>query len=564
MPKSRRPAISRSFRSHRHLAIESLEPRSLLAADMVLQWNEIMLEAIRADSTNPPRASRAMAIVHAAIYDSVNAIDRTHEVYAVNVFASPLTSREAAVAAAAHATLTSLIPSQQAAFDAALTAALATIPDGTAENLGVALGQQVAAQMLALRANDGSTAVVSYTPGSDPGDWQPTPPGFASALFPQWPGVTPFAMTSGNQFSPDNIPALTSAAYAAAFNEVKDLGAVNSATRTQDQTDIALFWANGGGTATPPGHLNMLAQIVAEAQGNTLSENARLFAMLNVAMADAAIMAWDCKYVTDFWRPVTGIRAADTDGNPDTVQDPAWSPLIATPPFPSYVSGHSSFSGAAAAVLADFFGTDNIAFTLPSENQAVGARQFDSFSEAAQESADSRLYGGIHWRFDNEDGLTAGTALGQFVADNFFEPVPATAQASLVGTTLVVTGTEGRDSLAIVRVRNQLVVFLGSRKLGTFAISQVTSIAVDARGGNDVVRIGADIGIAATIMGGAGDDILIGGRGNDQIFGGEGHDYLFGMLGNDQLDGGNGNDWLFGGPGFDTFIGGTGKNRLFQ
>ena len=544
--------------------MESLEPRSLLAADMVLQWNEILLDAIRADSTNPPRASRAMAIVHTAIYDAVNAIDRTHEAFAVNVPASPLTSREAAVAAAAHATLSSLFPAQQATFNAALTAALATIPDGSAENLGVALGVQVANQMLALRASDGANASASFTPGTDPGDWQPTPPLFAGALLPQWADVTPFAMTAGNQFSPEDIPALTSAEYTAAFNEVKSLGSINSTTRTADQTAIALFWANGGGTATPPGHLNMLAQIVAEAQGNTLSENARLFAMLNVAMADAAIMAWDCKYVTDFWRPVTGIRAADIDGNPDTIQDAAWSPLIATPPFPTYVSGHSSFSGAAAAVLVDFFGTNNIAFTLPSEDPLVAARQFDSFSEAAQESADSRLYGGIHWRFDNEDGLTAGMQVGQFVADSFFEPVPLSAQAGLVGTMLVVTGTEGRDSLTVLRIRNQLVVYHGIRRLGAFAIGQVTSITVDARGGNDAVQIGGDIAIAATILGGAGDDMLFGGRGHDQIFGGEGHDYLFGMLGNDTLDGGSGDDWLFGGLGFDTLIGGTGRNRQLQ
>jgi hypothetical protein len=530
---------------------------------MVLEWNEIALAAFRTASTPPPIASRALAIVHTAVYDAVNAIERTHEPFAVDALAAPSTSPEAAVAAAAHAALVSLLPAQQATFDAALVASLATIPDGAAENLGVALGADVAAQMLALRSNDGATAVVLYTPGSDPGDWQPTPPANAPAVLPQWADLVPFAMSSPSQFSPSGIPALTSAAYTAAFNEVKSLGDVNSITRTADQTAIARFWANGGGTATPPGHLNILAQIVAEQQGNTLAENARLFAMLNVAMADAAIMAWDAKFATDYWRPITGIRATD-DTNPDTVQDASWTPLITTPPFPSYVSGHSSFSGAAAAVLEHFFGTDNIAFTLPSENPAVADRSFTSFSQAAQESADSRMYGGIHWRFDNEDGLTAGTALGQFVADNFFESATQGAEAGLVGTTLVVFGTEGRDLLSVVRRNGNLVVYRGTHKLGTFAASTVTAIDISALGGNDVVQVGPNIATPATIRGGEGNDRIFGGRGHDTLLGEGGHDYLFGLLGNDTLDGGAGNDWLFGGPGLDTLIGGPGRNRLFQ
>jgi PAP2 superfamily/RTX calcium-binding nonapeptide repeat (4 copies) len=546
------------------LALEALEHRSLMAADMVLQWNDIALDAIRTIPTPPPRAARALAIVQAAVYDAVNAIDRTHQVYAVDVLASPLASREAAVAAAAHTSLVSLFPARQAVFDAALATALGTIAAGSAKNQGVQLGQNVAQQMLALRANDGANASVAYTPGTDPGDWQPTPPAFAAALLPQWPDVTPFAMTSGSQFSPDNIPALASAEYAAAFDEVKELGSATSATRTADQTNIALFWANGGGTATPPGHLNMLAQVVAEAEGNSLAENARLFASLNVAMADAAIMAWEAKFDTDFWRPVTGIRAADSDGNPATTQDAAWTPLIATPPFPSYVSGHSSFSGAAAAVLIDFFGSDNIAFTLASENPSVPARSFTSFSQAAQESADSRLYGGIHWRFDNEDGLTAGEQLGQFVGDHFFQATLRGPAAGLVGTTLVALGAEGHDALLVVRERNQLVVRHNGRSLASFALGQITAIVVDARGGDDIVALLGNIQIGATLLGGAGDDLLFGGHGDDELFGEEGNDFLFGLLGDDLLDGGDGDNWLFGGPGQDTLLGGRGKNRRFQ
>jgi hypothetical protein len=549
-----------SLRSRR-LTVELLERREVMAGDMVLEWNEILLDAVRATSANPPRASRAMAIVHAAIYDAVNAIERTHEVYAVEVLASPLSSRGAAVAAAAHATLSSLFPTQVGTFNAKLIESLATIPDGLAEDLGVDLGETVAAEMLALRANDGSATIVPYTPGNQPGDWQPTPPANLPALLPNWPDVTPFAMTSGSQFSPDDIPALTSSQYTAAFNEVKSLGDINSATRTADQTNIARFWANGGGTATPPGHLNVLAAIVAVQRGNSLAENARLFAMLNVALADAAIMAWDAKYDTDFWRPITGIQAADSDGNPNTIADAAWTPLIVTPPFPSYVSGHSSFSGAAAAVLKSFFGRDNIAFTLPSENPAVASRSYTSFSQAAQESADSRLYGGIHWRFDNEDGLVAGKNLGNFVAKSFFERTSGSAVAGLVGNALVVHGSQKGETLSVVRGNETIVVYGNNLLLGRFDLDQIASIVIDAHGGSDIVSVSAEISIDAIIHGGDGNDILLGGSGDDQIFGDGGHDLLFGGLGDDTLEGGEGKGRFWSGPDDDTLIDIRGKKR---
>jgi Ca2+-binding RTX toxin-like protein len=261
---------------------------------------------------------------------------------------------------------------------------------------------------------------------------------------------------------------------------------------------------------------------------------------------------------------VTAIHAADSDGNPNTAADPTWTPLIVTPPFPAYVSGHSSFSGAAAAVLKGFFGRDNIAFTLPSEDPGVGDRSFTSFSQAAQESADSRLYGGIHWRFDNEDGLTAGRKLGNFVARNFFERADLGAEAGLVGDTLVVVGSQRNDLLFLDLVGDQLVVYRGGRQLGTFAAAAVVSIVIDAHAGNDLVTMDDRISLATTINGGDGNDILGGGSGDDTITGGNGHDILFGLLGDDTLDGGDGNDLLWGGPGDDLLIGGRGKNLLFQ
>jgi hypothetical protein len=549
---------SRAFRLH----LERLESRDLMAADLVLHWNEILLDAIRVERTSPPVASRAMAIVHAAIYDAVNAIHRTHEPYAVSVPALAITSAEAAVSAAAHATLSALFPAQTATFDAALTAALAEIPDGPAESLGIDLGENVAEQMLALRANDGSSVVVPYVPGTDPGNWQPTPPANAAALLPNWPDVTPFAMTSGSQFSPDDVPSLTSREYTKAFNEVKSLGSAMSTTRTSDQTNIALFWANGAGTATPPGHLNVLAAIVSDKKDLSLAQNARLFAMLNVALADAAIMCWDAKFATNFWRPITAIRAADTDGNPNTAVEAGWTPLIVTPPFPSYSSGHSSFSGAAAAVLKSFFGTDRISFTLPSEAPGVSDRSYKSFSQAAQESADSRLYGGIHWRFDNEDGLSSGTQLGKYVAKNFFQRATGSVSAGITDGALVVHGSEKNDNLSFVLRGDALVVFKSGKPIDTFELALFDELIVYAHGGNDIIRLGDEIDIPATLYGGSGNDKVYGGAANDLLFGEAGNDLLDGGLGNDLLDGGTGNNVFWDGPGLDTIVDIRGKRRF--
>jgi len=386
--------------------------------DVVLDWNATLLNAIATDKTAPPVAARNMAMVHTAIYDAVNAFDQSHSEYFVDAVAPAGASREAAVAGAAHGVLVNLYPTQTTTFDTQLAMSLAEIPDGQSENDGVAFGQYVAAQILALRINDRSGNTVSYTPGSVPGDWQPTPPGFLPALLPHWPNVAPFALSSGSQFRTDGPPALDSAEYAADFNQVKTLGRVDSTTRTAEQTEIANFWADGPGTFTPPGHWNLIAEGVSLTQGNTLSENACLFALLNIAEADAGIAAWDAKYEDNFWRPITAIQQADTDGNPDTIVDPNWTPLLTTPPFPEYVSGHSTFSGAADAVLASVFG-DNISFTTTSVGLPGVVRSFNSFSEAADEAGISRIYGGIHFQSGNEDGLTLGRAVGNHVTQNF-------------------------------------------------------------------------------------------------------------------------------------------------
>jgi hypothetical protein len=422
----------------------------------------------------------------------------------------------------------------------------------------------VADQILALRQNDGSGVVLPpYTGNTAVGQWRPTPPANLPGLAPHWPDVTPFAMTSGNQFRPAPPPALTSAEYTAAFNEVKELGSLTSATRTADQTAIARFWLNAAGTATPIGHLNLMAQVAAQQEGNTLEENARLFAGLNIAMADAVISCWDAKYEYNFWRPQTGIREADLDDNPDTVADPVWTPLFATPAHPSYTSGHTSNSGAAAAVLAAFFGTDNIEFTLASQHPSFPAtRSYASFSQAAEESAVSRMYGGIHWNFDNNVGLDAGNAIGQYVMANFLRPVEREAAAGVVNGELIVVGTGGGDVLSIARSGSSLVVSANGEVLGQFDMA-LAGIVVDAGAGNDLVLISYQVNTNAEIYAGAGNDLISGGSGDDRIFGEDGHDVILGNLGNDRLDGGAGNDVLFGGLGNDELLGGLGDDWLF-
>jgi PAP2 superfamily/RTX calcium-binding nonapeptide repeat (4 copies) len=546
----------------RRLALETLDRRELFAADMVIDWNNLALEAIRDSSTAPPVASRALAIAQTSVYDALNAIDRSSKPYAVDVVALPNTSREAAVAAAAHRVLEVLFASQESVLDAALTSSLAGIPDGPEENNGVALGLRVANQMLALRANDGANATVDYSSGAQPGDWQRTLPSFAAPLLPHWGGVTTFGIESASQFELPGPPDLSSSTYAAALNEVKELGSLNSTTRTVDQTDIAKFWANGGTTATPPGHLNMLAQTVSLQKGISLAENARLFAMLNVALADAAIACWDAKYDFDFWRPITAIRAADTDGNSETIADSTWLPLLNTPPFPGYTSGHSTFSGAATEVLKSFFGTDNISFTLDSEDESVADRSYTSFTQAAEESAVSRLYGGIHFNFDNNDGLAVGYSIGRYVSSELFQSTTLPAKSGLVGDTLVVTGSARSDKISIQR-QGQHILVLGAGEPQKYALSQVQSISIDVRAGDDHVFLHPSLTMSATILGGAGKDHLHGGGGNDTMDGGSGNDSLFGFSGNDTLMGGDGNDSLFGGLGNDSLKGGSGNDWLF-
>ncbi len=399
------------------LVLAAVSGAGVARADVITDWNNIALGAIRAASSPPPVSSRALAMTQLAVYDAVNAVDGGYQSYVYTGGATPDTSNTAAAAQAAYTVLRNLYPAQEAAFAAQRARSLDAIPDGSAKTAGIALGDTCANAILTRRAADGSGITTApYLGSNTPGAWRPTPPANAAGLLPNWGQVTPFALGSGSDLRPTAPPTLDSSEYARALNEVKSLGAKNSAARTADQTDLARFWADGGGTATPPGHWNRIAQSVATAQGYSVTQNARLFALMNVAMADAAICAWDAKYAYSEWRPISAIRLADTDSNPATVADAAWEPLLTTPNFPCYVSGHTLFSSAGASVLAAYVGTDTFAFTAVADNNPSLIRTFSRFSDAATEAGMSRIYGGIHFGFDNTAASAMGYTLGAYVS----------------------------------------------------------------------------------------------------------------------------------------------------
>lgn len=416
-----------------------LEAARLSAADVVVDWNNVLLETIRATGGPPCPISRTQALVHAAIYDAVNSIDRRHEPYLDFVSAPVGASADAAAAAAAHRVLTTLFPARAALYDAALTSSLASVPDGANETDGVTLGRAVADALLNERADDGTQTDPPYVIGTNPGDWRPTDGYLGLPFSPGWGNSVPWTMFEGDQFRPPGplgfrkmSSLLSSRGYADQVNEVKSFGARTSSVRTAEQTRIAFFWANDvNGTYKPPGHLNAITQVVSHDRGLSMIENARLFALINLAMGDAGVVAWDAKYNTniDLWRPISAIRLADTDGNSRTTADPNWEPLNPfTPPFPAYVSGHATFGAAHAAVMAGYFATDRVTFTITSDDPFYaglggGSRTFKKFSDAAWENAISRLYLGVHYRFDATEGNRVGADLGKYVVRNYLRPI---------------------------------------------------------------------------------------------------------------------------------------------
>lgn len=412
-----------------------------LAAQPVQQWNGLLLDSIRAGRTNPPLATRQLALLNVSIFDAVNGLSgTTFHPYHVDGPGPGGASADAAAIAAAHRVLVELYPSRQATFDQARDAGLGAIPDGTEKTAGIGWGVEVAEEILDLRQDDGALTAGQYFQAPGAGWWTPTPPALAPALLPAWGRVRPWTMTSGSQFRVGAPPPVTSAEYLASFEEVRRLGDSDSEERTADQSEIARFWDDGAGTQTPPGHWVEIASLVSLDQGLGLLDSSRLFALLSLTVADAAVVAWDNKFQFNHWRPYTGILEAADDGNPGTQFEADWNSFITNPPFPAYTSGHSTFSGSSGQLLRLFFGRDDVPFTIGSDGAPGVERSFASFSQAAEEAGQSRIYGGIHWQYDNQAGLTSGRALAAHVFFNFLRPVVQPSVCEPNATTLCLAG----------------------------------------------------------------------------------------------------------------------------
>jgi hypothetical protein len=406
-----------------------------LQANVVLDWNAVMMAGIRLDNTGPTLSTRNLAILHLAVYDAVTTIARTHQPYQVQAVPAPGSSLEAAAASAGYEVLKVLYPGVRARSEETFQTWLSGAPKDLSVTNGLAFGRSVALATLALRAADGAATEVPYIPSNHPGQWRRTPPFFRPPLTPHWRYVQPFAVPDIDAFVPGPPPALDSAEYARDLNEVKAIGARNSAIRTDEQSLIAVFWSDFSYTAMPPGHWHEIAATIARDRGTGLADTARLMALLSLAQADAAIVCWEAKYRYNLWRPVTAIQRADEDGNPETEADPGWVHYLAAPPFPAYTSGHSTFSKASAEVLAAFYGTDEITFTATSDSLPGVFRSYQSLAACADEVGMSRIYGGIHYAFDNVLGKACGAQVARYVVANFLLPEEALPLAWIEGVT---------------------------------------------------------------------------------------------------------------------------------
>jgi hypothetical protein len=393
--------------------------------DPVLYWNQTAMANIDGD---PGLGGRAYAMVNIAVHDAINATVGSPDRSYTGSVANGGGDTRAAASVAAHDVLVNLYPTKTAAFDAALAASLATIVNGSAKTTGMATGQAYAAATITARARDGFTAPFpTYTPTGLPGNYVPTSPGPGIPVDGQFANATPFVITSPTQFRPGSPPALDSVAYSVALNEIEAIGSINSVVRTADETASAMFWEND-----PERPYLNVALTQSLASGNTPLENARIFATLTTAIADAPITAFDAKNLYNLWRPVTAIQNADLDGNPLTTADLTWQSLLVAPPFQSYISAHSTVAGTAASILDLAYGT-GVGFC---DTNAVGTRCWDNFDAAALDDSKSREYGGIHFSFDDQQGLASGYKLGAFAfSQNIFGavPEPATWAMMIVG-----------------------------------------------------------------------------------------------------------------------------------
>jgi hypothetical protein len=391
---------------------------SVARADTVTQWNLNATTALMVTAGQGPQLSVPhMAMVQGAVYDAVNAIDGGHEGYLLTSrVATPSDSKDAAAATAAYSVLLNLVPAQKPTLDAQYAASLAAIPDGSAKTRGIAVGGAAAAAMIAARTDDGRFGAYRFPVGTGAGQWRPVLPAFVNDPFAWLKDVKPFLIKSGTQFGSDGPAPLESKRYAREFNEVKSLGSATSTTRTADQTLAARYWAEN-----PPATWSRIFRTLSAQQAVSLVDNARLYAMLYMTAADALITVWNDKAEFLFWRPITAIREADSDGNPDTVADPAWLPLIPTPPYTEHSSGHNGLSSAFVATLQDFFGTDRIGWT--DTNNGGFTRSYARVSDAIEEIIEVRIWSGIHFRSADEQAATIGKRIAQYRERHFFERV---------------------------------------------------------------------------------------------------------------------------------------------
>ena len=384
----------------------------------MLEWNDIMLATLVGQS--PVNETRLAAITQLAVFEAVNAVNGDYQPYLGTIKAPRGASAEAAAVAAAHATLIHYVPASIAELDRARARSLQSIPDGPARLSGIAVGEAAARAMIKLRENDGSTPDEFFLPKtSRPGEWHLTagcPP--SGGLFLHWQNVTPFGIKSSRQFRAAPPPALRSDEYATAYNEVRQVGGMHSTQRPQDRADVARFYAAVLAIRT----WNPVASQVAAAQGRSVSENARALALLNMAMSDALVAVFETKYRKPFWRPETAIPAGETDGNRATPADPDYAPFVPTPCHPSYASAHASAGYAARAILERIYGQEDHLINLSSPAVPGVSLQYRRFDEITADIDDARVFGGIHFRFDQEAGARMGCRIGRYIYRHHLRP----------------------------------------------------------------------------------------------------------------------------------------------
>jgi len=398
------------------------QPASAQSAETIVQWNRILLATLVTPGAQPPTVfvTRPAAIVSVAVFDAVNSFDRLYLPYATQVNVPAGASRDAAAAQAAHDSLVALFPAQRATFDAALVTSLAGIPAAAARD-GALVGAVAAQATIALRANDGwNQTPPPYLLPNLPGYWQPTPPANAAATFTHYPYVQGFVVPDGRRFLMEPPPALTSTRYATDFNETKTIGNVNSTTRTAEQTQMSLLWAGVNTTTTAPNVWNLVLGDLARARNLSGLDTARGFAYLNMVVHDGLLTSFTGKFLYGLWRPVTAIREAGRDDNAATAADPSWLPLLTTPPYPGHPGNMACIGSSEAQTMARVFGQDNIPFSVTwvVTNGPAVTRSYNGFRQLADEEADSRIWGGIHFRFESLASMGVCPRIADYVVDN--------------------------------------------------------------------------------------------------------------------------------------------------